>query len=359
MSIPETQPLPTEPEQVTPTWLACVLELGVRSIELTNSVLNATASKLFVTITYEDDNAETARPTHVCLKGGFNPAMLAVEGYRDILITMYTREVNFFNLVAPKLTNMSLPKVWWSGADSQQGILVMDDLNHNGFTFGNPVEDWPLDRVITGVEQLAALHAGTWGMSMAEHPWLTPAYEHVMIGLTMMWDDQVLGADRPPFPDIIKNRERTVAAMKKHYLTKNPKFICLLHGDPHTGNTYIDQAGNPRFLDWQTLHIGSAFHDFAYFVVGALSIENRRAHEVSILGHYLEALANFGGPPFTTRDEDVVKEYHKSAMAGLGWVLTPYDMQTKERVIAMCERYSAAIVDHKAIELVESLPDPE
>ncbi|KAH7126519.1 kinase-like domain-containing protein [Dactylonectria estremocensis] len=345
--MPETQSLPTVPEQVTASWLTSVLDLNVRSIELTNSILNATASKLFVAITYEDENPETARPTHVCLKGGFNPAMLAVEGYGDILITMYTREANFFNLV------------WWAGADSQQGILVMDDLNHNGFTFGNPVEDWSLDRVMNGVEQLAALHAGTWGMSMVEHPWLTPAYEHVMIGLTMMWDDQVLGADRPPFPDAIKNRERTVAAMKKHYLTKNPKFICLLHGDPHTGNTYIDRAGNPHFLDWQTLHIGSAFHDFAYFVVGALSIEDRRTHEVSILNHYLETLARFGGPSFTSQDEDVIQEYHKSTTAGLGWVLTPYDMQPKERVIAMCERYCAAIVDHKAIELVESLPNPE
>ncbi|KAF7557147.1 hypothetical protein G7Z17_g916 [Cylindrodendrum hubeiense] len=360
MAVSEIQPLPTVPEQVTASWLGGVLGLNVKSIELTNSVLNATASKLFITITYEDENVDTLRPTYVCLKGGFNPAMLAIEGYREILITMYTREAKFFNLVAPKLIDMSLPKVWWAGAASQQAILVMDDLNHSGFTFGNPVDAWSVERVMSGVEQLAALHAGTWGYSMDDHPWLTPAYEHVMIGLTLMWDDQVLGADRPPCPDIIKgDRERTVAAMKKHYVTKNPKFICLLHGDPHTGNTYVDKAGNPRFLDWQTLHIGSAFHDFAYFVIGALSIEDRRAHELSLLDHYLETLAKFGGPSFTTQADEVVKEYHKSTISGMGWVLTPYDMQPKERVIAMCERYCAAIVDHKTIELIESLPDAE
>lgn len=282
-TLPNLQPLPTVPEQVTASWLASVLELNLKAAELTKSILNATASKLFVTLTYEDDDVEAVRPTYLCLKGGFNPAMLAVEGYREILITMYTRETKFFNLVAPKLTNMSLPKVWWAGSDSQQAILAMDDLNYKGFTFGNPVETWPVERVMTGVEQLAALHAGTWGMSMADHSWLTPAYEHVMIGLTLMWDDQVLGSGRPPCPDIIKqNRERTVAAMKKHYVTKNPRFICLLHGDPHTGNTYIEEAGNPRFLDWQTLHIGSAFHDFAYFIVGALSIEDRRAHDCGL-----------------------------------------------------------------------------
>lgn len=39
-------------------------------------------------------------------------------------------------------------------------MLAMDDLNHKGFTSGNPVETWPVKRVMTGIEQLAALHAG-------------------------------------------------------------------------------------------------------------------------------------------------------------------------------------------------------
>ncbi|KAF4473052.1 aminoglycoside phosphotransferase [Fusarium albosuccineum] len=360
MSTSNTFTLPTIPEQVTASWLSEVLGQKIKSIDLTNSILNATASKLFVTIEYDDEGDETSRPSHVCLKGGFNPAMLAIEGYREILVTMFTREAKFFNLVAPKLHNISLPKVWWAGSNSEQAILVMEDLNHGGFTFGNPEYDWSVERVKLGIEQLAALHASTWGYSMEDHPWLKPAYEHVMIGLTMMWDNQVLGADRPPCPDIIKgSRERTVGAMKKHFATKNPKFICLLHGDPHTGNTYLDKEGNPRFLDWQTLHIGSAFHDFAYFVVGALSIENRRTHEMDLLGHYLESLARFGGPTFSAQDEDVRREYSKSTISGMGWILTPYDMQLKERVIAMCERYGAAIVDHKAIELIESLPDLE
>ncbi|KAH6886335.1 kinase-like domain-containing protein [Thelonectria olida] len=353
--------LPAVPEEVTAEWLSSVLKLKVKSIELTKSVLNATASKLFFTLTYEDDEEEADRPTHVCLKGGFNPAMLAIESYREILITMYSRETSFFNLVAPKLVNMTLPKVWWAGVNSAQGqaILVMDDLNHQGYTFGDPVEDWSVERVKKGVEQLAALHAGTWGWTLESHPWIIPAYEHVMIGLTMMWEASVFGEDRPPFPEVIKNQARTQAALKKHFATKNPRFSCQLHGDPHTGNTFLDKDERPFFLDWQTMHLGSAFHDFAYFVVGALSVEDRRAHELEILEHYVNYLTKFGVEGVSIDDEDVVKEYHKCCMSGLGWVLTPYDMQGRERVWAMCERYCAAIVDHKTIELVESLPEPE
>ncbi|KAJ4267252.1 hypothetical protein NW762_003356 [Fusarium torreyae] len=359
MTSSDIHPLPTIPEQVTASWLGNVLGQKVKSVKLTRSVLNATASKLFITIEYQYDNSEEDRPKHVCIKGGFNPAMLATEGYKELLIAAYTNEAKFFSLVAPTLSHISLPKIWWAGTGEEQGILVMEDLNHAGFTFGSPEDVWSAERVKAGVEQLAALHASTWGYSYKDYPWITPAYEGMMIALTDMWDAQIHGADRPPCPDVIKSsRERTVSAIKKHFATKNPKFMSLIHGDPHSGNAYLDKAGNPRFLDYQTFHIGSPFHDLTYCVVGAMTVEDRRAHEMEILDHYLDALARFGGPSLSSKDEDVMKEYSKSTMSGMGWILTPFDLQPKERVFPMCERYGAAIVDHKAIEIVESLPNP-
>jgi aminoglycoside phosphotransferase (APT) family kinase protein len=111
-----------------------------------------------------------------------------------------------------------------------------------------------------------------------------------------------------------------VAAIK-HFATKNPKLISLVHRDPHTGNTYLDKAGNPSFLDWQTFHIGSPFHDLAYFVISAISAEHRRIHEVAIIDDYLEALTIFGGPSFSTKDKDIMKEYSKATMAGMSHTL--------------------------------------
>ncbi|KAF5963233.1 putative aminoglycoside phosphotransferase protein [Fusarium bulbicola] len=356
MTASDIYPLPTVPVQVTGRWLGKVLGQKIKSLYMTHSVLNATASKLFFTIEYEDDGNEGDRPKHVCIKGGFNPDMLAAQGFRDLLIAAYTNEASFFSLVAPTLNHMSLTKVWWAGVGDEQGILVMEDLNEAGYTFGNPQHVWSVDQVKAGVEQLAALHASTWGYSYQDYPWITASYEGMMMALTDMWDDQIHGADRPPCPNIIKaSRDRTVNAIKKHFATKNPKFMSLIHGDPHTGNTYLDKAGNPRFLDWQTFHIGSPFHDLSYFIVGALSVEDRRAHEIPIIDHYLGALARFGGPCLSRKDEDVMKEYSKATMAGMGWILTPYALQKKECVFPMCERYGAAIVDHKSIEIVEAL----
>uniref|UniRef100_A0A0D2YBC1 Aminoglycoside phosphotransferase domain-containing protein n=1 Tax=Fusarium oxysporum (strain Fo5176) TaxID=660025 RepID=A0A0D2YBC1_FUSOF len=126
---------------------------------------------------YENDKDDEDRPKHVCIKGGFNPAMLATEGFRELLISAYTNEAKLFSLVAPTLNHMSLTKVWWAGVRDEQGILVMEDLNKAGYTFGNPQDVWSVDQVKAGVEQLAALHASTWGYSYEDYPWITASYE--------------------------------------------------------------------------------------------------------------------------------------------------------------------------------------
>lgn len=263
------------------------------------------------------------------------------------------QQVQFFNQVGPLLKHIDLLACHWAGSNSKQGICILDDLSKKGITFGSPTEAWSIERVRSGVEQLAGLHAGTWGATKEDYPWLTDneEYDKTILSLCGMWQPLVVGEKRPFFPSDW-TEERITAAFQKHFQSRDPRFMCLLHGDPHSGNTYIDQD-KARFLDWQLIHVGSAFHDVAYFVVGALTVEDRRAHEIDILKTYLAALAELGGPRLAL--EDVMVEYRKSTLSGIGWMLTPYILQPEERVTAMSERYGSAIVDHAAIELVESL----
>ncbi|KAJ4123259.1 hypothetical protein NW768_009793 [Fusarium equiseti] len=351
-------PYPTTPQEVTPEWLEKALGHKIKSVIRTQSILNATASKLFFTIEYSEEST-ALRPKHICVKGGFNPAMMADQGLKNLLAAAYKNEARFFALVAEHLIFTSVPKVWWSGWEKEQGIVIMDDLALQGHQFGNPEHAWPVYMVMRGAIQLAGLHASTWGYTTKDYPFITPSYEGMIMGLAELWYNMTHGEDRPPLPEIIKfSRLRTVSAMEKHFRTKNPDFQCLIHGDPHTGNTYIDPDGTPKFLDWQTFRIGSPFHDLTYFIVGALSVADRRQHEVLIVDYYLHYLWRFGGPKFDINDRAIQIEYCKSMMSGMGWILTPYDLQPKERVFAMSERYAAAIVDLKTIELIESLPDP-
>ncbi|CAJ2500762.1 Uu.00g036150.m01.CDS01 [Anthostomella pinea] len=364
-SLPEADPqpaaqtqLPATPKEVTATWLSSVLGTSIRSIELTK-IQHGTASKLFYTVTYDDDShAAEQRPTQLCLKGGFDPALVQKMPW---VTSIYQREVEFFKQIAPTLDHMSLPRGWWAGSDSKQGIVVLDDLGVQGCTFGDPRAVWPVSRVLAGVEQLAALHAATWGAPQADYPGFQTGAgavtDTVVLTLMQTFDAVVRGPDRPPVPAYLQDQARITAALEKHYAIRNPAFRCLLHGDARTGNTYLDAGSAPRFLDWQMIHVGSAFHDVAYFIGGALSVEDRRAHEWDIVDHYLDTLRKLGGPVLSSRREDVANEYRKSFLAGHGWIMCPYEMQPRECVYAMAARYAAALDDHKTLELVESLPD--
>ncbi|KAK8041101.1 hypothetical protein PG994_014108 [Apiospora phragmitis] len=89
------------------------------------------------------------------------------------------------------------------------------------------------------------------------------------------------------------------------------------------------------------------------------AVADRRQHEDEVLKHYLASLTRLGGPALDWRgDEEVRPEYRKCVLSGMGWVLTPEQMQRGERVHAMVERYAAAFEDHKVIVLIEVLPDP-
>ncbi|KAI0161419.1 kinase-like domain-containing protein [Xylariaceae sp. FL1272] len=339
--------LPSVPEDITAEWLSSVLELKVTSVEKTKE-LPGTATKIYVTA-QTDDGAKK-----LCIKGGFNPAFIKQMPW---IVMIYQREVEFFNRIAPSLNHMALPKSWWADHTPTQGIVVMDDLSAHDCEFGNPVGTWSVDRVKAGIEQLAALHAKTWGVRPADYPWLTSDYDQAILTLMQTFEAVVNGPDRPTVPAYIRDQERVTAVLKKHYRSRNPKFQCLLHGDAHLGNTYLDK-GAPRFLDWQMIHIGSAFHDVSYYIGGALTIEDRRAHEWEIVDHYLETLAKLGVPGvLKSTDEDVRNEYKKSFLAGIGWIMCPYEMQPKPCVHAMAVRYAAAFDDHKILELVESLPE--
>ncbi|KAJ9134374.1 hypothetical protein NKR19_g8696 [Coniochaeta hoffmannii] len=353
--------MPNAPEEVTLGWLQTIFgDKTISSFTITEKRLFETSSKLYITLAYEgDDDANAAKPRHILLKGGFNPAMFAIPGYKPLLLGAYTREVDFFTRYArtlPADIGIHLPKVWWAAASPDQAILAMEDLGKSGFEFGDPTRTYGLASVLNGVEQLAALHVRTWGWTTQEHPWLAaPMYDDTMRGLLAMWDELILGEGRPPLPGVIRDdRARTSRALEAYFSTRNPRFRSLLHGDPHSGNTY-HRAGDEtdvRFLDWQITHIGSVFHDVAYFAVGMLAVEERRAREWEVVEHYLKAVARLGGLTLSVDDPEVRAEYRKAQMTGLGWILTPYAMQKEERVRAMVERYATSIADHRTIELL-------
>lgn len=349
--------LPVTVEEVTTIWFTKILGHRVKTAALIEAI-HGTASKLLYELSYEDTHNAASLPTHVCVKGGFNPDLVKLH---PALNAVYRREAEFFYHIASTVS-LRLPPAWYSGSDvvTGQGIVVLDDLKAKGYAFGDPLEAWPVERVHAGVEELAILHARTWNATPKDFPWLKEGLSLREVILSLMvkpeWEKRFFDTTaKPPVPDHMTDRERMIRAFKTLWVTTNQDFVCVAHGDSHIGNTFITPTGEPGFLDWQGLHFNSFLHDLTYFVVGALTIEDRRAHEIELLVHYLAMLHKAGGPKL---EKDAVwDDYRKHHLHGFAWALTPPMMQPKDKVDIMSQRHCAAIADHGSLELLESLPE--
>ncbi|KAJ4251528.1 hypothetical protein NW762_011516 [Fusarium torreyae] len=345
-----SEPLPLTVEELTPAWFSKSLGKQVKQVSIVNT-LHGTASKILVKLTYENS---ADGPNALCVKGGFNPAILALH---PSLFHVYRLEAEFYHHLGP-IVDLRLPPSHYCGthAESGQGIVVLSDLKAEGFTFGDPLQPWPVSRVRSGVEQLAILHAKTWGHKAEDfHLGAAFSLRDVITGLMLPseWEKRFAADARPPVADYLVDRERIFAAFQTLWNTSDSKMNCVVHGDAHIGNTFVTPAGEPGFLDWQGVHAGSAIHDVAYFIIGSLSIEDRKKNEVELFEYYLDTLHKEGGPKF--EKDNVWEEYRKHTFHGFAWALASSMMQSQEIVHTMSARHSAAIVDHKSLELLEDL----
>jgi hypothetical protein len=122
----------------------------------------------------------------------------------------------------------------------------------------------------------------------------------------------------------------------------------VLHGDPHPGNTYSLPGDRTGFYDWQLVRTGDWCHDVGYFLVGSLSVDDRRSCERDLLAGYLDALGSAGAPvPGFERAWD---RYRSSPAFGLAsWVHTysAGSFQADSVCLATIERFGTAYSDLK------------
>lgn len=376
-----SDPLPLVVEDITSAWLSKILKVKVETFRI-QEVIHGSASKVLVEVTYATKSGDIP-PTRLCVKGGFNPQLLEML---PTLFAVYRLEAQFYHHIAPQIPGLYLIPSYWAGVDHPsgkgQGIIVLRDVKAEGYTFGDPLQTWPVERVRAALSQLAALHASTWGAKQANLPWVPREFgmRDVITGMMSpeSWDARFADpAVRPPIPETFwGDRPRIVKCLETLWATTDGKMVCMVHGDTQVGNTFIDTNGQPGFLDWQCIHVNSAAHDVTYFMTGALTVQDRRDHERELYGFYLSELHRVGGPQFDVEEVwdvshsiilntiqifsrivmlNFYQEYRKYQMQGFAWALAGPMMQPKEIVDAISERHCTAILDHQSIELLESL----
>ncbi|MDX6584862.1 MAG: hypothetical protein QOI10_4046 [Solirubrobacterales bacterium] len=347
-------PLPMAVEELTAEWLTTALSIRQPGVVVSSVVVEhiiwGTATKILVSVDYRDSPAPGGPPSRLCVKGGFD------AGVRELAMSSaYVREADFFDQVAPGL-RIPLPRCWYTGRDEEQGqgIIVLDDLAATGCTFGEPTEPWPADRVAAALEVLAGLHAATWGADRERHPWLSevsPVRQVADFFFTPgYWDRHFGGDDGPPAPAALLDRELVRDAFHALWRIEDSAVASISHGDPHLGNAYLDTAGRPAFLDWQGVCAAPPMDDVAYLIAGALTVQDRRASERDLVGHYLDARGAAGAPGSEFDTEWL--DYRRHHLHGFLWATTGPMMQPRDRVFAMAERHIAAIEDHDTLALL-------
>jgi aminoglycoside phosphotransferase (APT) family kinase protein len=147
--------------------------------------------------------------------------------------------------------------------------------------------------------------------------------------------------------EVLTSRDRLLAGFDAMWADEDRRPRRLVHGDANLTNVYLDRAGAPRFLDWQFVARSDAYHDVAFFLIGALSTESRRGAEEDLLRTYLDARGPSAEPFDVAWDA-----YRRHALYGIIYALTPEAMQPAAIRDALGARFAHAVLDHRTFALL-------
>lgn len=347
--IPNVYPLPLASHDVSAAWVSAALRTRYPGVIVTEidplETIHGTATKMLIRLSYDASTRLDALPDRLWVKGGF-------AAHREYVgaLGIYAGEVRFFNAIAP-LYDLTRPASYFGVAQSApvQGIVALEDLRVRHVAFARSTNPLSVDLVRSGLDSLAALHGQSWAddrprrlgvelvMSSATEPIWTDWFEAL---------PKYFSAARGfSAPVVLHKPERLRAAFEAYRAKAQREAMCVIHGDAHIGNAYVERDGRVGFVDWQTVALGHWAHDVNYFLVSALDVPDRRAYERDLLGYYLNALARFGVPACPI--DEAWEQYRRATVYGfLCWLCNSDTWQPPEVNTATYARFGTAMLDH-------------
>lgn len=336
--------IPADWDDVTPAWMTAAVASRHPHAQVGQ-----------VSLLLRDDGTNRRARFGLTYSAGSGPATVFVKGEAPAHREVHARNGNLFNesdLYASGLPiPVDHPLVYRVIIDrpAQDYVVVMEDLDERGADPRDATRPISVEQAANALRALAGMHSRYWQFSGDSHPKLAwvqtwAPTEGFQSGLKRRVPTGLeRGGDWLP-PDIAALTGDEVVAYWARFvssLTDGP--VTLLHGDAHIGNTYVlpdDQVG---FLDWEVVRRGNWSQDVGYFLIGALTEEDRRAHERDLLAEYLRALEL----PADDRPSgaDGWLRYRASAAYGLAiWLSTlgTDGWQSREICLALSQRYAAA-----------------
>lgn len=346
-----TERLPLDFQKVDAAWLTRTLQtryadVVINSMELIEFIPGHT-TKARVRLLFNKAGIEAGLPEQACLKANWSGSPLSSP--------VCVNEARFYNALARE---MPVPSPacyfadWDNDEESQQGFVMLEDLMPIGGEFGVSHLPIGVDDMSKSLEGIAMMHGGSWGHpELDRQVWLQTAMapKTTTDDYWMMMPDYFAKHNSIPervaiFPKwMAEDPSRLYKAFKQlcAHETAYTGPRCLVHGDAHLGNSYRRPDGNRIWIDWQIVRKGLPWRDLAYFLIGSLTIEDRRSAAEDLIKHYLKHLAAHGGPAFTF--DHALSEVSRWVIWGL--IAWQSNINPQQDTMSSLERFCCAAND--------------
>ncbi|MDO8361694.1 MAG: phosphotransferase [Actinomycetota bacterium] len=325
----------------------------VTSLHL-GSIRHGSESTVRVLLDYNRAGHEHRLPPTMYVKG-----QLGSRTTEGILGPMTHTEARFFQDVAPLLPGLNTPGCHFAsvGADGRSTIVMEDLLARNAIlaTAGTTVAAATAYRV---AEQLAQVHA-LWFDASELHTvdWLAGSsagdfdidrmaeQETAIFGSFKegWWARRTQLPHCEFLPSELLDRNVVKRALVNKYRSEGALPQCLIHGDPHLGNTFFSADGTPGLYDWSPM-AGRWGNDLNYAIVGSLEVDERREHEQPILRHYLHHLALHGGPQIPW--DEAWLSWRRQTIHGFMYMLCSPRQQPEDLIALQTLRFGWDAIDN-------------
>jgi hypothetical protein len=338
-------------EVLTPAWLSAALGRRFPGIEVVGVHPGPVVSRVSTNARFRvecRDGVPPGLPQDLCVKGYFadcsdTAAASRVAGVPEVLFYRQLAGASGVRTLSCFFADVD--------PDTQHGIVITGDVAAQGATFLDAHSPYTADQVAESLEQYAILHGRTWGWNRSGEPWLAPRLKATMRARGL---PEISGNFDGPIgsrvPVEVRDAECLLGAVSRlaeRLETAEPR--CLLHGDAHVGNLYLDAAQRPSLVDWQLVQSGPWYLDVGYHIGCTLNPEERRRAEEDLLAHYLDRLR------FETADVPSWDEARRGVGMGLvyGFFLWSITLKVAPPITtAMLERLGSAVADHEAFDSV-------
>jgi hypothetical protein len=340
-------------EVLDPAWLSTALGQQFPGIAVTSVHPGPVVSRVSTNARFRIECREDVPrglPTDLCVKGYFADCSDTAAASR----TAGVPEALFYRSLA-RHSGVRTLDCFCADVDpvSQHGVVITGDVAAEGATFLDALSPYTADQVAESLEQYAILHGRTWGRDCSDEPWLAPRLEATMRARSL---PEISGNFEGPIgsrvPSEVRDAQRLLLAVRRLAdRLQKAQSRCLLHGDAHVGNLYLDAAGRPCLVDWQLVQGGPWYLDVGYHIGCTMSPEERRRSESGLLAHYLDRLRFEGG------DAPSWEDARSSLGLGLvyGFFLWAITLRVAAPITAaMLERLGSAVADHEAYASLET-----